>query len=39
MKRINILIVVFFLALSVPLAWVIVRTYQGLAREESATLR
>ena len=39
MKRLKLLIVIFSVALSVPLAYFVVRTYQGLAQEEVATLR
>ena len=39
MKRLKLLIVIFSAALSVPLAYFVVRTYQGLAQEEVATLR
>ncbi len=39
MKRLKLLILVFCAALSVPLAYFVARTYQGLAQEETATLR
>jgi signal transduction histidine kinase len=39
MKRLKILILIFCLALSVPLAYFVLRTYQGLEQEEVATLR
>ena len=39
MKRLKLLIVVFSLALCIPLAYFVVRTYRGLAQEEVATLR
>ena len=39
MKRLKILILIFCIALSVPLAYFVVRTYQGLEQEEVATLR
>ena len=39
MKRLKLLIVIFSVALSIPLAYFVVRTYQGLAQEEVATLR
>jgi signal transduction histidine kinase len=39
MKRLKLLIVIFSLALSIPLAYFVVRTYRGLAQEEVATLR
>ena len=39
MKRLKLLIIIFSVALSVPLAYFVVRTYQGLAQEEVATLR
>ena len=39
MKRLKLLIVIFSIALSIPLAYFVVRTYQGLAQEEVATLR
>ena len=39
MKRLKLLIVIFSLSLSIPLAYFVVRTYRGLAQEEVATLR
>ena len=39
MKRIQLLIIIFCLAVSLPLAYVIVRTYGGLDQEERAQLR
>ena len=39
MKRLKLLIVIFSLALSIPLAYFVFRTYRGLAQEEVATLR
>ena len=39
MKRLQWLIVIFCLAVSLPLAYVIVRTYSGLDQEERAQLR
>ena len=39
MKRLRILILAFCLAVSIPLAFVIWQTYQGLEQEESAQLR
>ena len=39
MKKLITLIFVFCLALSVPLAYFVLRTYQGLKQEEIATLR
>ena len=39
MKRLKLLIAIFSLALSIPLAYFVVRTYRGLAQEEVATLR
>ena len=39
MKRLQLLIVIFCLAVSLPLAYVIVRTYSGLDQEERAQLR
>jgi len=38
MKRLRLLIIIFCVALSVPLAYMILRTYTGLAREEIAKL-
>ena len=38
MKKLRLLIVVFSLALSVPLGYFVLRTYRGLEREEAATL-
>ncbi len=39
MKRLRLLILAFCLALSIPLAYVVWHTYQGLAQEERAQLR
>jgi signal transduction histidine kinase len=39
MKRLKLLIAIFSVALSIPLAYFVVRTYRGLAQEEVATLR
>ena len=39
MKRLKLLIVIFSLALSIPLAYFVFRTYRGLEQEEAATLR
>ena len=39
MKRLKLLIVIFSLALSIPLAYFVFRTYRGLEQEEVATLR
>ncbi|UCG06830.1 MAG: HAMP domain-containing histidine kinase [Desulfobacterales bacterium] len=39
MKRFKLLIIIFSVALSVPLAFFVVRTYRGLEQEEVATLR
>ncbi len=38
MKKLRLLILIFCLALSVPLAYMILRTYTGMAREEIAKL-
>ena len=38
MKRLKLLIVIFSLALCIPLAYFVLRTYRGLAQEEVATL-
>jgi len=38
MKKLRLLIVVFSLALSVPLGYFVLRTYRGLEQEEAATL-
>ncbi|MCK5419831.1 MAG: hypothetical protein KAI93_15015, partial [Desulfobacterales bacterium] len=38
MKRLQFLILIFCLTLSVPLGYFVVRTYQGLKQEEAATL-
>jgi hypothetical protein len=38
MKRLQFLILIFCLTLSVPLGYFVVRTYQGLGQEEAATL-
>ncbi|MEE4264992.1 MAG: HAMP domain-containing sensor histidine kinase [Desulfobacteraceae bacterium] len=39
MRRLKLLIAIFSVALSIPLAYFVVRTYRGLAQEEVATLR
>ena len=39
MRRLQVLIIVFGLALTLPLAYLVVRTYQGMAQEETAELR
>ena len=39
MKRLRLLILVFCVALSVPLAYFVVRTYRSLEQDESAELR
>lgn len=39
MKRLKLLILIFFVALSIPLAYFVLRTYRGLEQEEVATLR
>ena len=39
MKRLRLLIVIFCVALSVPLAYLVLRTYRSLAQEEAAELR
>ena len=39
MKRLKLLIAIFSVALSIPLAYFVVRTYHGLEQEEVATLR
>ena len=39
MKRLKLLIIIFSLALSIPLAYFVFRTYRGLEQEEVATLR
>ena len=39
MKRLKLLILIFSLTLSIPLAYFVVRTYRGLEQEEVATLR
>ena len=39
MKRLKILILIFCLAISLPLAYVVWQTYQSLAQEEHAQLR
>ena len=39
MKRLQILILIFCLSLSIPLGYFVVRTYRGLEQEETATLR
>ena len=38
MKRLQFLILIFCVTLSVPLGYFVVRTYQGLEQEEAATL-
>jgi signal transduction histidine kinase len=39
MKRLKILILIFYAALSIPLAYMAVRTYQGIEQEERSQLR
>ena len=39
MKRIKLLIIIFCLAISIPLIYLILRTYQSLEQEELAELR
>ena len=39
MKRLKIFIVIFCVALSIPLAYLVLQTYRGLAQEEESTLR
>ncbi len=39
MKRLKLMMLAFCLALSIPLAWFIHRTYQGLEQEEATELR
>ena len=39
MKRLKILIIIFCLALSIPLAYFVLRTYMSLEQEEVAELR
>ena len=39
MKKLKLLIIVFSIALCVPLAFFVLRTYRGLQQEEAATLR
>ena len=39
MKRLRLLILVFCIALSIPLAYLVVRTYRSLGQEEGAELR
>jgi signal transduction histidine kinase len=39
MKRLQILILIFCVTLSVPLGYFVMRTYRGLEQEETATLR
>jgi len=39
MKRLKLLIAIFSVTLSIPLAYFVVRTYRGLEQEEVATLR
>ena len=38
MKRLQILILIFCLSVSIPLGYFVVRTYRGLEQEEAATL-
>ena len=38
MKKLKLLILIFSLALCIPLAYFVLRTYHGLAQEEVATL-
>ena len=38
MKRLRLILIVFALLLTVPLAWLVARTYDGLAREETSQL-
>jgi hypothetical protein len=38
MKRLQILILIFCVTLSVPLGYFVLRTYRGLEQEETATL-
>ncbi len=39
MKRLKIFIIIFCVALSVPLAYLVLQTYRGLEQEEESTLR
>ena len=39
MKRLKFFIVIFCVALSIPLAYLVLQTYRGLAQEEESTLR
>jgi len=39
MKRLKLLIILFALATALPMAYVVVRTYRGIAQEETARLR
>jgi len=39
MKRLQLLILIFSLALCIPLAYFVLKTYRGLEQEEAATLR
>ena len=39
MKRLKLLIVLFALATALPMAYVVVRTYRGIAQEETARMR
>ena len=39
MKKLKLLIIVFSIALCIPLAFLVMRTYRGLEQEEAATLR
>ncbi|KKM14924.1 hypothetical protein LCGC14_1701190, partial [marine sediment metagenome] len=38
MKRLKILILIFWVTLSIPLAYFVLRTYRGLEQEEVATM-
>ncbi|MBU0479930.1 MAG: HAMP domain-containing histidine kinase [Proteobacteria bacterium] len=38
MKRLRLILIVFALLLTVPLVWLVTRTYDGLAREETSQL-
>jgi len=39
MKKLKLLICIFSVALSIPLAFLVAQTYRGLEQEEVATLR
>ena len=39
MKKLKLLILIFSLALCIPLAFFVFKTYRGLEQEEAATLR